>query len=88
MSSGFEDEPGSPAVLGGEYTGREDGEGSEQVYIPSQRLEAGADEVNLELRPMQDGRLALLAASKISSGTSCDRRERLLHGHPRAAAET
>lgn len=65
MSSGFGGEQGSPAVLGGEYTGREAEDVPQQVYISSQRLGPGAEEVNLELRPMQDGRLALLAYSSL-----------------------
>ncbi|QGK69062.1 hypothetical protein GIY23_05485 [Allosaccharopolyspora coralli] len=55
----------APAVLGSEFIGYENDETPSDVYVPSQRLQPGASEIELELRPTEAGGLALLAYSSL-----------------------
>lgn len=58
----------TPPVIGAEYAGaesRENAGGEQLIYVPCRRVQQGDQEAYLELRPMEDGRVAMLAYSSL-----------------------
>lgn len=58
----------TPSVIGAEYAGAEssdDLDGDDLIYVPCRRVHEGDQDAYLELRPLEDGRVAMLAYSSL-----------------------
>lgn len=58
----------TPSVIGAEFAGAEssdDRDGDDLIYIPCRCVQEGDQDAFLELRPLEDGRVAMLAYSSL-----------------------
>lgn|SRR5690606_7672775 len=62
------DDQAAPAVIGADYVAEANGEEVEPVFVPlAERLLSRDRDVTVELRRLEDGRLAVLAYSSLDS---------------------